>query len=292
MVTRHPRNRNGLPAAVENGMEPRDPNGAYSVRSLVRGLQILKCFDVDRPEWGLIELSKRTGLHKATCYRLLRTLEGEGFLGYDGLSGRYHLGPSLLKMGYLAQANSELVRIAHPHLEKLAALTGETVDLAVWIGDGVLFVDQVLTSNPFKPASSVGRVFTDFGNAHTKVHLAFGSESCWAKVLANAQKHLPPFTIVESDSFLQELSRVAREGVAYDLQEQAPGTCAVAAPVRDSTGQVRASISVVAPEERFGPSEMKEYAQGVKEAAAAISLDLGYLDDALTEPAEGSIEAR
>lgn len=289
MVTRHTKSSNGLPAIVEDSGGPRDSNGAYSVRSLVRGLQILKCFDVDQPEWGLMELSKRTGLHKATCYRLLRTLEAEGFLGYDPLSGRYHLGPSLLKTGYLARANSELVRIAHPHLEKLATFTGETVDLAVWVGDGVLFIDQVLTSHPFKPASSVGRVFTDLGNAHTKVHLAFGPKSWQVRLLAQARKPLTPFTIAESDALLQELERVAREGIAYDLQEQAMGTCAVAAPVRDSTGQVRASISIVAPEERFGIGEMRKFAQDVRETATAISLDLGYLGDAPADATEGSV---
>jgi DNA-binding IclR family transcriptional regulator len=52
--------------------------------------------------------------------------------------------------------------------------------------------------------------------------------------------------------------------------------CAVGAPVFDAGGQVRASLAVVAPVERFGPTEQTTYAAAVKNTAAEISAELGY----------------
>lgn len=259
--------------------EPRDSDGGYSVRSLVRGLRILKCFDVDHPEWGLVELSRQTKLHKATSYRLVKTLEAEGFIEFDQDTGRFHLGSALLQIAYLVSSHSELARIAHPYMEQLASETGETVDLSVWADNGALFIDEVLTSNPFKPAASVGRVFKDFGNVHSKVLLAFGPESRRARFFAHGVEQRTPFTIVDPQKIAEELRKVVSEGIAYDLQEQAMGICAVGAPIRSFSGEVIASLAVVASEERFGPSEMKKHANSLKETAKAISRALGYSGD-------------
>jgi len=97
--------------------------------------------------------------------------------------------------------------------------------------------------------------------------------------LAKPQEQLTEHTIVDPRALADELARVRREGVAYDLQEYSIGICAVGAPIRDLTGEVRASIAVVAPVERFGPNEMRRYAEAVRQAASALSQELGYRGD-------------
>ena len=48
------------------------------------------------------------------------------------------------------------------------------------------------------------------------------------------------------------LERAAAEGVAFDLEEQDIGVCAVSAPVFGPGGDVLAVLTVVAPSDRFG----------------------------------------
>ncbi len=74
----------------------------------------------------------------------------------------------------------------------------------------------------------------------------------------------------------EELIKIKREGVAFGLQEWDLGMCAVGAPVYDSNGEVRASVAMVAPSERFGQGKMAEYAGEVKRAGASLSRELGY----------------
>jgi DNA-binding IclR family transcriptional regulator len=141
------------------------------------------------------------------------------------------------------------------------------VDLAVWTNEGVLFVDQVRTLRPFRPVSRVGRVFSDFKNAHIKVFLAFMPEEERAQLLARSP---------EPEKLAKEIEKVVAEGVAFDVQEQAEGVCGVAAPILDTSGRARASISVVTPATRFGPSDVVRLTEAVTQAASAISHDMGF----------------
>ncbi|GAB4245105.1 MAG: hypothetical protein Kow00129_04910 [Thermoleophilia bacterium] len=248
------------------------PKSEYTVRSLERGLTILKCFDVDHPGRTLSELTELTGLHKATCFRLVKTLEDQDFLSFSEPAGRYYLGTSLLRISALARSHDELSRLARPHLEQLARETGETVDLAVWTSDGILFLDQVLTSHPFKPVSSAGRVFTDLRNAHAKVLVAFGPENRLEQLLA--RQDFDPENGYTRDAIEESLAEVRRTGVAWDLEERSPGICAVAVPVCAGDQSLIASLAVVAPSERFGPAERETYAEALRRRADALCLAL------------------
>jgi len=258
------------------GSVERNNDDVFQVRALSRGLRVLALFTVDHPEWSLSDLSRRTGLHKATAYRMTRTMEAEGFLVFDTTTGKYHLGPATIPLSFLASAQSELVRLARPYLEELAELTGETTNLAVEVEGSVVVIGQVLTSHPFKPSLPLGRVLTDLANTHGQLFAAFRPEGERARLLAAPQAKLTPNTVTDSVEIAAKLVRVADEGVAFDLEEHGLGICAVAAPVRDQSGDVKATLSVVAPKERFGAQEKKKHAQAVKRVAASFSAYLGY----------------
>jgi len=74
----------------------------------------------------------------------------------------------------------------------------------------------------------------------------------------------------------RELDRVRTEGVAYDMDEWVAGMCAVGAPVFDASGEIRASIALIVPSERFGANERQHHAEATRAAAMALSAKLGY----------------
>ncbi len=249
----------------------------YLVRSLVRGISILKCFDVSRPSWRLTDLSKETGLDRATCFRMVKTFEAEGVLALDEESGQYHLGRALVPAIYLVSSTNELARFAHSYVRRLADLTKETIALAVWTDDGVLFIDQVVTWHPFKLESTVGRTFTNWGISHIKVFAASGPETCRVQALAwNPSITGYPLRLKAAEA---ELETIRAQGVAYDLEENAAGICSVAAPVRDESGRVMASLSVVAPVERFQPEQKRHHTETVLKVARELSRALGWVTE-------------
>ena len=248
----------------------------FVVRALSRGLRVLALFSIDHPEWSLNELARTTHLHKATTYRMTRTMEAEGFLVFDPESGTYHLGPAVIPLSYLAQKQSELERMAKPFLEELAAETGETANLAIETEGTFIVIGSVLTSHTFKPSLPVGRVLTDLANAHGKMFVALKPREERAKFLSRPQPQLTKYTLTDRKEIEAEFARVAEEGVAYDIEEHGLGVCSVAAPVRGSNGAVLATISVVAPKERFGPEERKRFTEAAKRVGVEFSAYLGY----------------
>ena len=249
-------------------------NGPQSL-TLKKGLQILGLFDVDNPQWAFADIWKRAGISRPTAFRLVKTLEDLDYLSYDPQTGRYHLGVSMLRATYLMLSHTEMARIAHPHMLELAELSTETVVLAVWTGQAAMIIDRVATSRPFKPDSTLGTFMPTLANVHTRVFLAFGPESMRVAALTKPPERRTQFTITDPLKLADELARIAREGVAYGIEEWNLGMCAVAAPVFDSAKEVRACLAVVAPVERFGPEERVRYAAAVRASAAAMSRQLG-----------------
>jgi IclR family KDG regulon transcriptional repressor len=262
--------RRGQGAKATNG------DSAFVVRALAKGLSILALFDAENREWALDEIAEKAGLPRMTAYRMIRTMESEWFLVRDPVTNRYHLGPALLASTYLSQGYAELATIVRPYLHELAEQTGEAATLSIEVDGVAVSVDMVDTTRPFRREVAVGRIIGDTANANGKVFAAFKSPTEREEMLAQPRPQVTSNTITDPEALARELDAVAKEGVAFDLEERNLGTCAVAAPVRDQVGKVIAAISVVAPTGRFGPAEKKSHAEAVKSSAMALSAFLGY----------------
>jgi DNA-binding IclR family transcriptional regulator len=255
------------------------------VKAVQRALRIVSQFDSLHPEWSPGELGRRSGLRRTTAFRLMKTLESEGVISLNQETGKYSLGPAVFQLAYVWVSQAALARIALPHLRRLTAATGETSNLMVWNGDGPLCIAHSPSPRPFKLMMSVGQVFTDLASADSKILVAFGPPERRAECLRRHLEPLTPFTITDPERLADELDHVVGEGLAYDIQEQQLGVCAVGTPVHDFSGEVRASLSVVVSEARYGPAEAKRYGQMLRQVAAALSYDLGHRADDSGQPA-------
>lgn len=251
-------------------------DSAFVVRALAKGLSILALFDAENRERALDEIAEHAGLPRMTAYRMIRTMESAWFLVRDPVTNRYHLGPALLASTYLSEGYAELAAIVRPYLQELVEKTGEAATLAIEVDGVAVSVDMVDTPRPFRREVAVGRIIGDTANANGKIFAAFKSPAEREAIVGEAHPQLTPNTITDPQALARELERVAKEGVAFDIEERNVGTCAVAAPVRDQLGKVMAALSVVAPTGRFGPSEKSSHAEAVKASAAALSAFLGY----------------
>jgi DNA-binding IclR family transcriptional regulator len=259
----------------EELLDGKDGSGSSVSLTLKKGLSILSLFDSDHPEWTFTQIWRNAGISRPTAFRLVRTLEEAKYLCFDPDEGTYHLGVSMLKGSYLMLSPTELARVAHPFMEQLERVTTETVILAAWVDHEAVVADRVLTSRPFKPDNPVGLAMPGLANVHTRVFLASRPEEEWANALERVHEARTPHTVTDATALAAELSRIKREGIAVGMQEWSLGMCAVAAPIHDAAGQVRASLAVVAPLERFGPDDQVIYATEVRRTAAEISQALG-----------------
>jgi DNA-binding IclR family transcriptional regulator len=241
------------------------------VHALARGLTILALFDVEHPEWTLNDICSRTGISKTTAYRMLRTLEWKRYVVFDAETERYHLGPAMIPGAYLTLSSVSFVRYTHPFVEDLAKETGETVELTVESAQGAVVVDQVATSHPFKPNLPTGRILRNLATSTMRMWVAMKPEEERARLLREPQLKFTSHTTTDPAELAAMLERAAAEGVAYDLEEQDLGVCAVSAPVFGPGGDVMAVLTVVAPSDRFGPEGRRKNTEAVKRKAAEMT---------------------
>jgi len=99
------------------------------VRSLARGLEVLRAFQHGETVLGNHQIVLRTGLSKATVSRFTHTLSAFGYLQYLPELKKYQLTSAILALGYTALSGLTLGDTARPQMQRLADLAGGSVAL-------------------------------------------------------------------------------------------------------------------------------------------------------------------
>jgi DNA-binding IclR family transcriptional regulator len=128
-----------------------------------------------------------------------------------------------------------------------------------------------------------GAILPAYCTALGKTLLAYLPEAEVAEWAATQRfTALTPSTITTARRLLKELSVIRQRGYGLDEEEREKGVCCIAAPVRNHTGDVVAAVSAAGPLQRM-PRELagSTVASAVLSTAAAISIDLGYVEGTL-----------
>jgi IclR family KDG regulon transcriptional repressor len=250
--------------------------GRYTVDAAAKALELLTTFSFNERRLSLSDLAARTGIPRATAFRLLSTLEASGFLTKVG--GEYQLGLKCFVLGNIAAADLDLKEVAQSHLVALRDATRETTHLAILDHWRVVYLERLPSPQPVGfMRSRVGAILPAFCTALGKTLLSDLPESevtAWA--VSQTFPRMTPNTITSARRLLKELRTVRARGYALDEEEHELGVRCVAAPIRNHEGKVVAAISVAGPTERM-PRTLagSEVAMRIVAAATAISLDLG-----------------
>lgn len=248
-----------------------------TIQSVLRATRILRAFSSRKPELGVSELSRLTGLHKTTVYRLLVTLEQESFLQRSPDSDKYRLGPALIRLGRLVLDGIDLARQALPHMRALVDETDETVMLEVWDNDRALVVASVDGRRLSRVSAGAGSRMPAHATAGGKMLLAFLPREDIDRVIARGLKRYTENTITDREGLLVELEKIRASGVSFDREELDIGTCAVSAPIFDHTSKIAAVLTVAGPTQRLHIDKEGDLAELVRKTAMNISGSLGYV---------------
>lgn len=246
-------------------------------RTIARAMAVLHAFDAARPELGVTELSRRIDLDKSTVYRLLSALQQGGLIEQNPATTKYHLGFGLLRLAGLAQQNLDLPHIARPHLQELADLTQETVNLSVMTADDkIINIDGVTSPHRVRNVGWIGREMPIHAVSGGKVILAFLPEKV-DQILARGLQRLTPQTIADPAKLRAELEQIRQVGYGMAQEELEEGLSAVAAPIRDHEGRVIAIISVSGPSFRLPQERLVDLGDVTRQIAGRISEKIGFV---------------
>ena len=256
----------------ENGEERTKIQGS---QTLLRGLDMLDKV-IDGPV-KLTDLSAAMGLTRSTTHRLANALADRGFLTFLPREG-YQLGPKLLQLGFLAQSQADVVRIARPRLEALAARSEDTVHLGRLDTDLALYLDKIPGRRRVDISSRIGDRHPLTSTGLGKALLLDTPEAEWPGLLAESRAHGAP--AVDYDGWAERMRGYVAAGHAYDLEENEDLIRCVAAPVRDASGRIIAAISLSSAAQYMDDARMAALSGEVRETADQISTDLGWVPGA------------
>ncbi|KQM94477.1 transcriptional regulator [Sphingomonas sp. Leaf22] len=262
--------------ASDGGTEP-EPKGtakAQGSQTLVRGLDLLDQV-IDGPV-KLAELSQRMGLTRSTTHRLANALIDRGFLTFLPREG-YLLGPKLLQLGFLAQGQADIVQIARPRIEELAAQTEDTVHFGRLDSDLALYLDKIPGRRRVDISSRIGDRQPLSSTGLGKALLLDDSEARWIEIFE--AEHPPGTRRPDFDVWIERMRGYVASGHAYDLEENEDLIRCVAAPVRDASGRIVGAISVSSAAQYMDDARMATLSADVRGTAERISRDLGWSPD-------------
>jgi len=247
---------------------------AASVQSVDRALSILEVL-ARVGSAGVTEIAAELGVHKSTAFRLVSTLEGHRLVEQVDGRGKYRLGVGLLRLAGATTARLDVVQEARPVSRKLAADTGETVNVAVLADRSALYLDQVAGSSALQSHNWVGQHIPLHATANGKVLLLGLDDDRLGEVLGRMKAYTNG-TITTRDRLRRELAEVREQGYAVAVDELEVGLAAVAAPIHNAHGDVIASMSVSGPTFRLTDERILEVAPLLVDAAAEVSHRLGW----------------
>jgi DNA-binding IclR family transcriptional regulator len=170
----------------------------------------------------------------------------------------------------------ELRNRARPHLEELARITGETCQLHVPNGTGMLVIDVAHPAKDFFLQVVPGAHMNFHANAFGKAVLAFLPPKRMVKMLPKTLERLTEQTLTTHEALKVELESVRKTGLAYDREEYVRGVHCVGAPVFNAAGAVVAGLGTtgLAAPASGGPDAAT--AAAVLTCAETVSKAIGY----------------
>ncbi|MDR1946922.1 MAG: IclR family transcriptional regulator [Desulfovibrio sp.] len=220
-------------------------NASEGTRAVIRAFQILECLTHEIKGLRITDLTRLTGLHKATVFRMLNTLIGMGYVTKSPESDYYKPTLKILSVSNRLLSRYELRSIAAADIQRLADDSGQAVHLSVPDADETVIVEKVEVHSPFRLAFHIGRRAAMYSTGTGKVFLAHMPQDELEAYMARVPlEPLTPSTVRDREQLTRELAKVRRVGYAVDQEEATPGVGCVAAPIMDFSGRVAAAVSV------------------------------------------------
>lgn len=243
-------------------------------QSLSRALTILGL--LGDGSCSLDQLATALDVHKTTVLRLLRTMEAERFVRHDA-DHRYLLGSRLFELANNSLEQRDVRSIARPHLAELNATTCQTIHLAEYEAGEAVYIDKFDATQSVRMYSRVGRPAPLHCTAVGKVLVAARPRT-EREQIAHRITYTPftERTIDSPERYLAELDLVLEQGYAEDHEEHESFVNCVAVPVLNGMGDVVAAVSMSVPDMLLDHQQVLAALPQVRQAAAAISEDLGW----------------
>jgi len=253
-----------MPSGTGTGVAGKDGGGS----SAARALNLLALLAHEGRPLTLAEFAGRLALPKATAHRVCEQLIGLRFLARDVQERSFVAGPALHQLAYDTLNHGVVRGLRHEVLAALVGRIGETCNFTTFDRARVLYLDRVEAAWPLRLTLDVGSHVPLHCTASGKLFMAFMVPAEREMLIEHMTlTRMTRATLVGAKALRGECERIARAGYSCDREEFIAGLIAVAVPVRDKAGAVRAAVAVHAPVARMTMRRALAQLKPLREAA-------------------------
>ncbi|MEY4305097.1 MAG: hypothetical protein RIT52_1272 [Pseudomonadota bacterium] len=226
--------------------------------TVTKALELLNLFTKGRPLIGLSDLARLADLNKATCYRLISELCDFGLVEQIGTAREYRLGPAVLRLSALREAQVPTREAAMPVLQALAQKTGETAHLSLLMGSELHTLGFAYsTGHMTRVTMEDAEVLPFHATSSGLVVLAFQPEAFRETVLAQPIPRLTGRTETAPQALRARLAEVRGQGFAESRGAFQAEVHSIAVPLFDALGRCTGAVAVAALASRMSEDQRR-----------------------------------
>ncbi|MEP6588152.1 MAG: IclR family transcriptional regulator [Polaromonas sp.] len=258
-----------------------EPREQRSVQSIEIGGRLLLALAERSSPMTLKDLAAQAGLSASRAHPYLVSFGRLRLIEQDAVTGRYALGAAALQVGLSCLHQLDPLKVATPVAEALALAIDQTVAIAVWANFGPTIVRYIEASQPLHVSMRMGTVMSVLGTATGRAFAATlprqQLEQAMQGALGDGPRRLDRSAVNDVAQEIQAIQAELRQhGVVRAAGRPIPGVNAFSAAAFDHEGKAVLVITALGHEDNFPAAWDSDVARAVRQAAADVSLRLGY----------------
>ena len=231
----------------------------------------------------LSEIMTSLEVSKATCLRVLKTLEMHGLLKFEAASKRYSLGYYCVVLGARAEEGLDYLAYVRPLLVEAARQTELTAVFVQRVGaDRMMYVAKEEPQRATSVNVSIGNRFPITDVSYGKWVLAYAGAEERAQLIAGGLRQMTAATVVDPDRYLADVESAYREGILTSESEYVRGVTAVSCPVVDVQSNLVGVITVLGFTEALQGNALEDVKAAVHDIAQRAIFDGSSISESAT----------
>ena len=252
-------------------------NSKYHVPNLERALELFELLSENPQGLTISEMSTILNFPRNSVFRIITTLNNNGYLNRDNELRKYRLSFKLLTIGMKVLTDPALVEVALPVMHSLQKIYKETVPIGIIKDDKGVILEEITGTHPFRFVLEPGKSFNLHTSAPAKAILAYLPKDEKELLLKKIKyTKYTDKTILNKQNYLNVLKEVKNQGYAIDHAEEIEGMHCIAAPIFNRKDYPVAAIWITGPSMRIHESDFDSIGRDVRYHADKVSKKLGF----------------